>query len=284
MKTMKTQMMLMAMIIALSFSGCKKSSDPGPTGWNLTYLHAGYTKCWKMVEFYVNGVNIPVPSFALDNVFALNVDGTGVVIYGEVDKDPNDTLQCDHFKWTFDGDSLILDEAEQTQPDGNLTVSLISLSDDYWAYQYRTAEGDLVKVVYVSLIIPNPNAGTQNKALTHGLSKFWKVREATKDGQPYTIPEWRKDDLFLYNTDGTGYFTFGENVEFPGDTTNNDHFLWWFEDNYTRIEVEEFVNGGFVIEDLEIVTLNDSLLVYEGDITEQGVMHHMKITRVPLLK
>jgi hypothetical protein len=88
----------------------------------------------------------------------------------------------------------------------------------------------------------------------------------------------------MFNTDGTGYFTFGENVEFPGDTTNNDHFLWQFSNNYTRLEVDEFSHGHFVMEDYDIVTLNDSLFIYEGDLVEQGVLHHFKITRVPWLK
>lgn len=281
---MKANQLIPAILIAIAVTGCKKTDEtpaPGPA-LDINYLHGGYTKGWKLFEFYYNGTLIPTPPSALDNIFVFNANGTGVSIFGEVDNTAGDTIKCDNFVWSCHGDSLYYDET--VNPTGKSTSRIMTLTNELLVYQFIMSASDIAKVVCVPIVTPNPNAGTQNKALTHGLSKFWKFREALKDGQPYTIPEWRKDDLFMFNTDGTGYFTFGENVEFPGDTTNNDHFLWQFSNNYTRLEVDEFSHGHFVMEDYDIVTLNDSLFIYEGDLVEQGVLHHFKITRVPWLK
>ena len=272
------------LLILLVMSACSKDATL-PSGWNLKNLHADYTKSWKLVEYYVDNVSIAVPAYAMDNIFVFNYDGTAVIIFGEIDLSAQDTIKCDHFNWQLWGDSLVIEEVESTHSNGKVSFNILKLTDSYWSYQYMNkVTNELITAVYVPVIFPNSDAGVQNKQLTHGLSKFWKVRETILDGQPYNIPEWRKDDLFLFNTDGTGYFTFGENVEFLGDTTNNDHFHWWFENNYSRLELEEFSQNSFEIADCNIITLTDTLMIVEEQVMINGVMTLVRVTRVPAVK
>jgi len=284
MKTMKISIWVSCIMLILGITaGCKKNSETEAPEWDLNSLHGGYTKCWKTVGYYVNGVSYPIPSWAADEIFAFNEDGTAASIFGEVEKITGDTIRCDHFRWSVSGDTLTMSETIQTT--GTTKVELLELTGNSFDYQFKVDVNTLFRAVYEPVVIADPNAGAMNKALTHGLSKFWKLSEVTYDGQQIQIPEWRKDDLLLFNTDGTGYFTFGETVEFPGDTTNNDRFLWWFSSNETRLEVEEISTSGMInIADCNIITLNDAVMICEEQVMINGVMTMVRVTRVPALK
>jgi len=282
-KPFVTVILLLFFCIIL-LDSCKKPEEPQPTSINLNYFHGGLTKTWRLAEYYVNGVNYPVPEWAADNVLVFNRDGSGMWIFGEVDKDPTDTIKCDHFTWTFSMDSLTIYD-HNSSPDASIRKAFPVIDAHMLVEQSKSASGDVFRYVYVDAVIPNPEADIKNKHLTNGLTKIWRVREVTWDNGSVWLPEWRKDDLWLFNTDGTGWYTLGENVEFPGDTTNNDRFLWWFSNNETRLEVEEFTTSGMIlIADCNILTLSDTLMIIEEQVFYAGAMWQVRVTRVPAVK
>ena len=285
MKTFKSYAVavLLATAFSLTISSCKKTEEPLPTGPDLNYFHGGLTKTWRMAEYYVNGVNFQVPAWAADNVLVFSRDGTGMWIFGEVDKDPLDTIKCDFFTWSFSKDSLSVDGLNSS-PGGRITAIPV-INEHMLVEQLKSASGDVFRYVYVDVVLPDPGAGVNNRHLTNGLTKIWKIREVTYNGVPHPVEEWRKEDQWVFNTDGTGWFTFGENSEFPGDTTNNDHFKWWFSNNETRLELEEFTTGGMILlNDCNILALSDSLMIIEEKVFFNGDTILVRATRVPAVK
>ena len=274
---------VLLLFITILMGSCKKSEEPQPTSINLNYLHGGLTKSWRMAEYYVNGVNFAIPTWAADNLLVFNKDNTGMWIFGVVDKEPTDTIKCDFFDWSFSLDSLTI-IGHNSSPDNRIRKAVVILNEHIWVEEFKAVSGDVYRYVYVDVVLQNPGAGTNNKRLTNGLTKIWKIHELLYNGQPQHLPEWRKEDYLLFNTDGTGWFTFGEDAEFPNDTTNNDHFFWWFSANETRLELEEFSQNSFEIADCNIITLSDTLMIVEEQVMINGAMTLVRVTRVPAVK
>jgi hypothetical protein len=282
----KIIVVLFLFVFALLYS-CSNDSNPVSGGFNTTDLTSGYTKVWKMSSYFVNGIRIEIPIWAQDNVLILNKDGTGSLWFGEIRKDASDSIKVDDITWTLNGSTLRMEGLHiihDPDGDGIRIGTLIDLSQSVNRYKYTDHLNQTIETWYQPFSYPNPNPSQKNTMLTHGYSKIWKIDSVWADGVVQNIPEWRKDDYFLYNSDGTGLFTSGILQQYPNDTTTNDLFRWGFAQYETKIDIEEFEHGYLVVSDCDIVRLNENEFVYEGMFFWEGQLKLWRMKRIPLLK
>lgn len=246
--------------VSLFIISCSDSTNNSPAEkWNQNYLHAGYTKIWKMSEYYYDGQQFTIPEWAADNLIIFNYDGTGGTIYGEIDKTEDDTLRCDMGKWKLEGDSIVFTEHFTNDEDGQFTINLLTLTNNTFSYQ-KNDNGHLTKLVYVPAVNANPNADSLNLKLTHGLTKIWEIDKLKISNQDIDeIPEHYADNYWIFNTDGTGIYSLGEISELEGDKTNNDFFNWIFSEPFGRIFLSNINN--ITISDDKTIFLTDTLMV-----------------------
>ena len=270
-----------AMLVASTFllTACGGGGSDGPS-FNMADMHANATKVWRYAsvssDFNPEG---GVPLSGTDDLFIINRDGTALVARGEIDAAPTDTIKVDFYKWTVEGDRLTMGNLAQ----GNITTKIISLSENMLVYE-MTVQGFTVKFVFVPTTYPNPFASPKNKALTNGMSKLWQVTSMTKDGAAFPISAHRQDDMWLFNTDGSGMFLKGEAQELPGDLTNNDAFRWQFTDSETKLDLEVFEHGTTEVSDRNIIELTADRMVYEAELLVGGQLSLFRMTAVPVVK
>lgn len=280
-------LVLLAFILLGTMISCKTSTTDTAAGWSADNLTDGYTKLWKQTAYFIHGTRFEIPVWAADNLYIFNKDGTGCLWYGEIDRYGADTLKIDDITWQLDGKLLTfkdLNASEDTDASGKRVMTVLELSKDILRYEYHNNNAAIVEVWYVPVLYPSPNPSPKNKMLTHGNAKFWKIQQVWRDGEPYTIPQWRKDDLLLFCTDGTGYYTTGTTSQYIKDTTNNDFFYWGFAENETKIDIEKFEHGYMNVSDCDIIELSDSVFTYQGTLYLDGKSSLWKMKRVPLLK
>ena len=106
----------------------------------------------------------------------------------------------------------------------------------------------------------------------------------TKDGAAFPISAHRQDDMWLFNTDGSGMFLKGEAQELPGDLTNNDAFRWQFTDSETKLDLEVFEHGTTEVSDRNIIELTADRMVYEAELLVGGQLSLFRMTAVPVVK
>lgn len=277
---MKSVRWLMAAVLTtatLMLNGCGGSDGPSI---NLVDMHANATKVWRYaaVIWEVNPDG-GVPLSGQDDVFIVNSDGTALVARGEIDAAPTDTVKVDFYNWQVNGETLTMGNLVQ----GNLDARIITLTDQLLIYEMQVV-GLPVRFVFVPSVYPNPYASTRNKALTNGMSKLWKVTEMTRDGAAFPLPAHRQDDMWLFNTNGTGMFLKGEQQELPGDLTNNDSFTWQFTDGETKLDLEAFETGATEVSDRNIIELTADKFVYEATLLSGGKLSLFRVTAVPVVK
>lgn len=281
MKVWKVIVALVFTGILLSLVACGGNSDTAQPQFRLADMHGGSTKVWKTVsatwEYNPDG---SMPITAIDDLVVINSDGTAMKVWGENPK-PGETTKVDFYNWSVSGDKLTFTGVEGTT--GGMEAKIISMTDQVLVYDLQLdipGTGSFaVRNVSVPTVYPNANASAKNKMLTNGLSKLWKITERTKDGAPFPLGAWQQDDMWLYNTDGTGFFLRGENQETPATPSNNDAFFWQFKDNSTKIDTEYSENLSDVF-DSSIIELTYARLVYEATIGGSVI----RITAEPVVK
>jgi len=275
---------LVGLLFLLAFTRSYSQENLNPQRWYLNYMDGGGTKIWRYASViwdYNKDGGIPISG--ADDLFICNCDGTAMVVRGEIDKDPSDTVKCDFYNWEIRGKKLFLTSLNK----GNLNqetmvADILVLNYQLFAYRYQAGSYS-IDMVFVPVVYPNPYASAKNAMLTDGWSKLWAISEMTKDGEPFAVPDWRKDDMMLFNTDGTGYFLKGEKDETPNDTNNNDRFLWEFTDGETKIHTRDFETA-YEVSDCTIIELSADRFVYEAPMQWEGKTYIFRITRVPAVR
>lgn len=244
-------------------------------------MHSGSTKVWKTVsstwQYNPDG---SIPITGTDDLLIINSDGTAMKVWGEIPK-PGETAKVDAYNWTLSGDTLTFTGVEGTP--GAMEAKIVSMSPQVLVYDLKLDVPNVgsfaVRNVSVPMVFPNTNASAENKLLTGGSSKLWKITAKTRDGVALPLESWQQDDMWLYNTDGTGFFLRGEQQETPGAPSSNDAFLWQFTDNRTKIDTEFSENPNDVF-DSTIIELTSDRFVYEAIINGSVI----RVTAMPVVR
>jgi hypothetical protein len=267
-------------------AGCGGQVEDEAAAIDPTLLHGGYSKVWSLVEFYENDESIPVPEWAADNIIVINNDGTGMHIFGEVDKDASDAIAQDDFTWSLEEDKLITQGNDSYTASGTVEFTIIELTEETHVLE-RTTEVDGIAVttrsVYQSVVTPNPDVDEANLALTRGLAKIWRMESVMHDGATIAYTPHRQDDLLILCTDGTGYFTKGELLEAGNEGINNDLFTWQFSEDGSQLLLDELEHGHMIHLSSTIKQLDSENLIYEDYREINGKKTLVTVHRVPLL-
>lgn len=252
--------------------------------WYEWCLTSGSTKLWVLTGCTVDGVPIPVPLWAQDNVSIHNYDGTGFIIFGEVDQSPGDSVAVDAFVWSIEEDLLILRDYYFFEREGYAVYRIMDGNEEQ-SYIVEETEIDGKTVTYGYLysryLRPNPYASVENIALTRGESKIWIIESVSVDGTPIS-EEWERDDFYIFNTDGTAFYCHGELLGSAQTGINNDRFYWKMTDNGTKY-VEFDSEGARRVENpAQIRILNTEHFVFEKEIVENGEKTVQTVTLVPM--
>lgn len=277
---MKGWKVLAAMVFTgmlLSLVACGDSNNTNVV--NLADMHGGSTKVWKTIsviwEFNPDG---SMPITGTDDLIVVNSDGTAMKVWGELAK-PGEKAKVDQYNWEATGDVIKCTGVDT----GDMVLKIITLTDQLFVYESQLeipgAGTFTVKYVSVPAVNANPYASTENKRLTSGMSKLWKISGRTKDGNPYPLEAWQLDDIWLMNTDGTAYFLRGENHESPTKILNNDAFFWQLTENKTKLDVEFSENPNDVY-DSTIIELTDTRFVIEATVSGSVI----RTTYIPVVK
>lgn len=256
------------MIMSAILAGCTPAKTGMAKSLDMSLLHGDYSKVWELTEYSNNGIMTAAPAWAADNVLLFNNNGTAAWVYGEVDKDTNDTVKYDAFTWQAYGNHFVTRGHGSTG--WNHYTSIISLTgDELVTERVLPADGDrpaeILRLVYRASVKPQAKFVTSgNQLLTHGLAKLWGVVETSHDGTPVEIPSSQLDDYLLFFADGTGYCLLGETEAVPGDTRNNDHVKWSIEDNGTKLRISEYDGEYTNLKESKVLRLEENLLVLEG--------------------
>lgn len=274
------RLVVAALLTAVLLSLVACGSDSPQSKFSLADMHGGTTKAWKTIsstwQYNPDG---SIPITGTDDLIIINSDGTAMKVWGEIAK-AGETTKVDFYNWSVNGDKLTFIGVEDA---GNMEATIITLTDQVFIYDLQLeipgAGSFTVRTVSIPTVYPNATASSENKMLTNGTSKLWKVAQRTKDGVALPLETWKQDDMWLYNTDGTGMFLRGEISETPGAPANNDAFLWQFTDNKTKIDTENSENPGEVF-DSKIIELTNTSFVYEATINGSVI----RISAVPVVK
>ena len=290
------RLIFIIILLTFLFNGCTPTQpgtvnqpDHGMTAaptLDLNLLHGGGKKLWRITQYYVDGKMLPVHDWAADNVLVINANGTGAWIFGEVDRNSDDTVKVDPFTWLIYENQLIIHGCHSTLAFGN-AIFKVSLSEnelmaERMVFDRASNSDQTVKVIYQPAVKFDPGAGSRNLLLTSGLAKTWAPVKRTENGTAVEIPAWQLDDLILLCTDGTGYSVKGESEQDTADTSNNDFFHWTLADNSSvlRIKADQGPVPTRAL-DYKIVTLEDNLLVLESTSMVDGKPVYVCWTYIP---
>lgn len=244
---------------------------------------AGQTKLWQLSSIQLDGESIPVNEWEVDDMRVWNYDGTVLIVSGEVDHPaPSDYnyLKVHEFQWQLkDGSFRFFDYNSRGDLLFEFSTRLIKLTDTELVTERVLGDGTVETAVHVPAVTPNPNASSANKALTGGLSKIWSVSQITENGTSVPLSDWQKDDHIIFNTDGTAYFTYGEEQPEGQELGLNDLRNWQFNADETQISFTNENDHYLAPEAAEthnIIELTSTRFVYENGT--------QVITLVPFLK
>ncbi len=287
-------LILILAVSVIAFERCSdKNPDPAVTA---SMLHNDYAKLWVLSEIWTNGVKGDIAT-QKDEHLLLTKNQTGMLIFGEVDTQPGDTLTCDNFDWALSADgknilftdfhnnNLLFDYPEMEIY--SITSDKVEFHEILASSSSRTAS----KFIFIPAVKSNSNASANNKLLTQGNIKIWITTGTSIDGE-VQVNACRRDDFYVFGTDGTSIKVFGDLHCIPGDTANNDFIKWTFIENETRImrtEVNPTWNhtGGQQLnigDTMNILKLTDTEFIYEVTNRFDGVTKKAVITNVPLVK
>ncbi|HPB88457.1 MAG TPA: hypothetical protein PLP59_13135 [Thermotogota bacterium] len=252
--------------------------------WYEWCLTSGSTKLWVLTGWTVDGVPLPVPLWAQDNVSIHNRDGTGFFIFGEVDQTTTDSIAVDAFTWNLEEDLLILKDYYFFEREGTAVYKILELCEGKSCLVEETEiNGKTVTYgyVYSRYVRPNPYANVENIALTGGETKIWVIESVSIDGTPVSI-EWEQDDFRIFCTDGTAFYCHGEILGATQTGINNDRFYWKITDNGTKY-VEFDAEGIHQVEaPAQIRILNTERFVFDKEIVKDGEKKVVTVTLVPM--
>lgn len=266
---MKNLFFLVFGLIALI--SCADENTVSNGNFLLENLHNNYIKLWKISKIEVKGLVLDEPEIT-DEYFIFDNFNHGFVVYGENDFISGDTITFDAFEYEIfaNGTEIKLVGLKY----GNKIIDLedfkiLNLTKDELIIEYKTDffnQGEMndTKLYFKSEVETNVNADIRNAYLTHRNVKLWKFTSVSINGVAETRPDCRLDDYFLFATNGFGIRIFGDTHCIPGDTVNNDLFLWNFTDDSTAIirkELHPFWSheeGNLVVSDtMQILNLTD---------------------------
>lgn len=282
---------VVSLLLVMGVQGFAQMEETGSSvidqDWFEWCLHAGYSNAWVFTEYSQDGITLPVPLWAQDNFFIYNYDGTGFFVFGEVEKDTTDFITTDAFTWRLEGDILWLDGFDSMVQGGSIAHRIVEFDDDYFLIEREQQVGGKTvtyQMVYERMVRPNPYASVENQALTGGLTKIWIVSMVEIAGEIIELPEWATDDFFVFFTDGSAYYTYGEVLENPQAGIHTDKYYWEITDNGSKMweyasDLALGITGA-----AQIYVLNTQLFAYERTYTIDGEIVLAKVTLVPLLE
>ncbi|MEI7705202.1 MAG: lipocalin family protein [Deltaproteobacteria bacterium] len=266
----------MAMMVALGLgaAACGSSSSTDPGGLDPRNLSDGYTKSWLLTRYSVDGVDIRIPSYAADNVYLFNYDGTGLVVYGEVDGTAGDTVKVDDLTWSMSGSTFIIEGSTSPAPVGRTVAAIVTLTPTSLVYEYdRLVSGGVQKIrcTYTRAVAYDAAASSLNKSLTNGQTKIWSLQSVVPAGVIPVDPTAPLDNLLILSTDGTGYLTRPDSTGQKGTTANTDFVRWTTVSNDLTLEMIGLDAVAELPWTSTLVTATSAQIVIRGDVvTESG--------------
>ena len=259
----------MTVLLGLGAAACGSSASTDPGGIDPRNLSDGYTKIWLLTRYSVDGVDVRIPSYAADNVYIFNFDGTGMTVYGEVDGAAGDTVKVDDFTWTVTGSTIVIEGTVAPAPIGRTVATIVALSESTLAYEYdRLVSGGTqrIRATYVRAVAYDAAAGALNKSLTAGQTKIWSLRSVVPAGVIPFDPTAPLDNLLILSTDGTGYLTRPDSSGQKGTTANTDFLRWTTVSNDLVLEMIGLDAVGELPWTSTLVTASSAQLVIRGDV------------------
>lgn len=246
------------------------SDDDSPTNnnnnniYNLAYLHSNYIKGWQLDSMYVDGVAEELESYEHESVMFFFENGNGIYVYSEdyEFEEGEDEVGYDDYQWSQSGDSLFINYINGERTDERYKIT--EFTNERIVLEGYIPFFDMnIRAVLGRVVVPDPSAGTNNKYLTNGESKIWISDSLWHDGASMPL----KDEyahLVIFNTDGTGIMVKEATYDDGTENMQNDKFTWSFNENQSRIEIEEYEHGHFFFEEYLINDLTPQAFYYEN--------------------
>ena len=256
----KSKLALQIVLLILVITGCKSKTV---SSLNESNLHSNYTKIWKLSTLLIDGEQNPTD---YDVFYTFNKNNSGIVTKGIVNKAHSDSLHCDFIDWYIENEYLIFKDFFNHRitniTDGMVSFKIVSLSEDSLILERYDSNNSKITEFYLPLVKKNISAPEYNIALTNGLSKIWRASEIFVNSGDFVQPEHRKDDFWIFNTDGTGFFSHGENKLNHDEYT--DFFHWSYNKNENKLHTEFFEHSNLVIRDRNVIELTPEEFVFDG--------------------
>jgi len=234
---------VMALVILCS---CSDDNSLSTNYFSIENLTNGYIKLWKLEKIEVQGLSLDDEHFT-DEYFLFDNLHHGIVVYGENDFSREDTVTIDKF------DYEILDNGAKIKLKnllfGNKSseieeFKILKLTNQEFVLDYKTDifhTGKLsdTKLYFKSEIETKVNADYRNELLTLKNVKLWRWKSISINGGEELQLDCKVDNYYLFATNGLGITIFGNTHCIPGDTINNDIFVWHFTEDSTAIIIDE---------------------------------------------
>ena len=276
---------VVSLLITASLAGLGCGGSSGDSSF--FFLTANGTKAWRFVSATRNGQPFDITDCLADELLVFNTDGTGFLLFGETDCNPESTLNNDFFNWAFFNDNQSISSTGHHEIGGtNEELDIVELTENRFVYTDVEMRDGVEEISTYTLEPAVMNIDPSIPfALANGHSKLWKFSSVSAGGTDIPISECQSDELVLYNADGTGHFVFGETDCDPGETVESDFFRYSISEDGGTVIGTELNSPDGDTETLTVLDLTDSIFRYSSmEPGPDGTEIELVITLVPYLE
>lgn len=284
-----------SLIVIVFLISCSEDTTEAPKTFESKFLHGEYIKLWRLTDKTINGKKVTDPT-QLDELMLFNKLNGGMIIYGEIDSQPDDTLTIDNFIFELvNGVTIKISDLHKINSvTGIEEYKIINLKENSLVFEAKLISDkktNTVRYSYVPAVKTDQYTLEENLFLTKANVKIWKVANTIVNGIEENIP-CHRDDLWLFSTNGSGIKLYGDKSCIANDKTNNDFFNWIFSNNNKNIIRSEMKNelthqngGKLIVSDtLRVLSLTSEEFKFEVNNSLDGNQRLVIVTMVPYIR